>query len=187
MLLAGRNAKYNQKIPLSTGLVNGQALGAVSGVKFGVCTLRRHGCGVLAVYNALLLHQITLPLWQVVRRMERYAVLFAIFGTNPYALGCALRSFGLRSVRCKTKAALYAALEQGQHALFAYWTGKPLLSSIHIVCLQSGGKSLLVLNAYNRCDHAVSISPQALIDPSRMVAAFAIVPPDTRRGEVAKG
>lgn len=178
MLLAGRNAKYNQRIPLPTGIVNGQGLGAVSDVKFGICTLRRHGCGVLAVYNALLLHQITLPLWQVVRRMERYAVLLAIFGTNPYALGRALKSFGLCSVRCKTKEKLYAALAQGQHALFAYWTGKPLLSSIHIVCLQSGGEQLLVLNAYNRCDHAVAVSPQEMIGSSKMVAAFAIVPHD---------
>lgn len=51
---------YNP-IPLSDELMNGQSLGAVSGMKFGLGTIGKCGCEVIAVYNMLLLSGMPQP------------------------------------------------------------------------------------------------------------------------------
>ena len=53
-LLPKQNYKYNREIPLPAGLIHGQSLGAVSGMKFGLSNMSRSGCEVIAIYNALI-------------------------------------------------------------------------------------------------------------------------------------
>ena len=64
-----RNLKYNEEIPLPAGLIHGQSLGAVSGMKFGLSTVSYSGCEVIAVYNALLLSGRHLPFPVIARYM----------------------------------------------------------------------------------------------------------------------
>lgn len=183
-LLAGRNYAYNQTIPLPTGLVNGQALGAVSGVKFGVKTVARNGCGVLAICNALTLCGMNVPLAEVAYTMERYRVLWGLFGVNCYALGHALRQWKIQSKRLRSRQALQQALAENRVCLLAYWTGKPLCSTVHIVCLYAAeGGQATVFNLYNRCSTPQQQSVEKLCQKRRMVAAYAVLSHELHREE----
>ena len=86
-LLPKQNFRFNREIPLPEGLINGQALGAVSGMKFGLSNMGRSGCEVIAVYNSLLLHRRPVPFLEVARYMERFRVLFGFWGANFLFLG----------------------------------------------------------------------------------------------------
>lgn len=183
-LLAERNYQYNQTIPLPTGLVNGQALGAVSGVKFGIGTVARRGCGVLAIYNALVLSGVTVPLAEVAYGMERFRTLWGLLGTNPYALGRALRQWNIQSVRLRGKNALREAFDAQRICLLAYWTGRPFLSTMHIVCAcaEHGGK-IIVYNVYSNRDVPMRFSADELTERRRIVTAYAVLSHENHREE----
>lgn len=185
MLFAEKNYQYNQTIPLSTVPVNGQALGAVSGVKFGVGTLGKRGCGVLAVFNALALCGIAVPLAELTRYMERYRLLWAFFGVNFYALGRALRHFGVKSRRIGGLQAARDFLQQDQVMLMAYWTKKPFLSSAHIICLRGMGDGMAeVYNRYSRHPAAMTVPLKELYQ-RRVIVAFGIISHHAARKENA--
>ncbi|MBQ6042040.1 MAG: hypothetical protein IJL32_14865 [Oscillospiraceae bacterium] len=144
-----RNFRYNEKIPLPEGLINGQGLGAVSGMKFGLSNMSRSGCEVIAVYNALLLHGRRAQFLEIARYMERFRVLLGFWGTNFLSLGHCLKHYGLHAKRVRRPEPVAEALDSGKTVVFVYWCGKRLRSSVHTVCLQKGKSGLLVYNAYN--------------------------------------
>ena len=121
-----RNFRYNQKIPLPEGLINGQALGAVSGMKFGLSNMSRSGCEVIAVYNALLLHHKPAPFLEIARYMERFRVLLGFWGTNFFTLGHCMKHYGLHTDRVRQPEQVRDALMAGKTVVYVYWCGKRL-------------------------------------------------------------
>lgn len=183
-LLAGRNYAYNQTIPLPTGLVNGQALGAVSGVKFGVKTMAYNGCGVLAVSNALTLCGLNVPLADVAYVMERYRLFWGLLGVNFYALALALRKWNIRAKALWRRQALQQALSENRICLLAYWTAKPFRSSAHIVCLRAGKDGLAtVYNLYNRSSTPQQQPLEKLCGDRRMIVSFVVLSHALQREE----
>ena len=169
-----RNLRYNQKIPLPEGLINGQALGAVSGMKFGLSNMSRSGCEVIAVYNALLLHHKPAPFLEIARYMERFRVLAGFWGANFFALGHCMKHFGLLTDRVRHPEQVRDALMAGKTVVYVYWCGKRLRSSVHTVCLRRHGKGLHVYNAYNRCGHVYTAKFEDYLQKSRMIFGYII-------------
>jgi hypothetical protein len=172
--LPKKNLKYNREIPLSDGLINGQALGAVSGMKFGLSNMSRSGCEVIAVYNALLLHNRPADFLKIAHYMERFRMALGFWGTNFLALGHCLRRFGLRSSRTRRPAAAEAALKEGRYVMFVYWCGKRFRSSVHTVILHAEGETLCVYNAFNQCGKIFRASFEDYLVKRRMICAYII-------------
>lgn len=172
--LKKRNYRYNQTIPLPAGLINGQSLGAVSGMKFGLAAVRLSGCEIIAVYNALMLSGKPQPFREIACYMERYRVLAGFWGTNIFALGRCTGKFGVQAERVRQRSALEYALTEGKICLFVYWTGKRLLSSIHTVCMQAKGDQLWIYNASNRCGHAVQANMADYFSQRTMILGYII-------------
>lgn len=183
-LLAERNYQYNQTIPLPTELVNGQALGAVSGVKFGLGTVSWNGCGVLAVFNTLVLCGVVVPLAEVAYHMEQCRTLWGLLGVNPYTLGRALRRWKLQAERLRDDTALSDAFQAGRICLLAYWTGRPFFSTMHIVsaCAEPSGR-ILVYNIYSNRSTPMSLPLEHLCDQWHIVTAYAVVSHEIHREE----
>ncbi len=174
--LSTKNYEHNQKIPLPAEPINGQSLGAVSGMKFGRSTMSYSGCEVISVYNALLLEHRPQPFCEIARYMERFRVMLGFWGTNFLLLGHCLRHFGLRAKRVRSKEKLREAILRGQTCLFVYWVGKRFRSPVHTVCIrQSSEEWLAVYNAYNNCDHVIDV-PRAEWLSRRMIFAYLIEP-----------
>lgn len=185
ILFAKKNYQYNQTIPLPTVPVSGQALGAVSGVKFGVGTLGKRGCGVITIFNALILCGVPVPLAEVTQYMERYRLLGGLFGVNFFALSRAMRHFGVQAKRIKGLRAAQDFLQQDQVMMMAYWTKKPFLSSAHIICLCGMGNGMAqVYNRYSRHPSAVTDSLEELYR-RRVIVAFGITSHNAARKENA--
>ena len=82
-------------------MINGQAVGRVADLRYGLCRMSFNGCEVIAVYNALVYTGKTAVLTDVARHMERYRMLMGIFGCDPYKIGKALEHFGVSGRRVK--------------------------------------------------------------------------------------
>ena len=107
-------------------MINGQALGAVSQLRYGLCRMSFNGCEVISVYNALTYLGKAAPLPEIALYMEHFRMLMGIFGCYAGRIGRALEKFGAEYVR--------ADKYRGEKAfIVSYWTGRPFLSSIHTV------------------------------------------------------
>lgn len=129
-------------IPEGGGYINGQALGTVSRLKFGLCRLGYNGCGCIAVYNALVFLGRRIPLHQIVRSMERYRLFFGMFGFNPYRIGRILTQFGISFTRSDPP-------ENSDAFIISYRTRKGIFSPVHTVFCVREDDGVTVFNRYN--------------------------------------
>ena len=173
-IFSRRNFRYNQKIPLPEGPINGQALGAVSGMKFGLSNMSRSGCEVIAVYNALLLHHKRVPFTEIARYMERFRVLLGFWGTDFWVLGHCLKHYGLKAQRVREPEKVRDAIMAGRIVVYVYWCGKRFRSSVHTVCLRRHGDHMHVYNAYNKCGHVYTAKYADYLQKSKMIYGYII-------------
>jgi hypothetical protein len=170
-MISGRNLRHNTELvePPETGkMINGQGLGRVSQLRYGICRMSWCGCEVIAVHNALVYLGMPRPIAEISRYMERFRVLVGFFGCNAYKLGKALEHFGAVCKRSK---------EPGEAKAFiiTFWTGRVLMSSVHTVfCVREGG-SIRVYNIFNTCPEArLYSSVEAFIGRHKPIVVYII-------------
>ncbi len=125
-------------------MINGQGLGNVSKLRYGLCPMSFNGCEVISVYNALQYIGKPQKLQDIAFFLEKYRMLLGFFGCNMFRLGKALEKFGADYERCDSVKGLPAFI-------VSFWTGKPFLSTVHTVfCVREKGR-ICVYNRYNNC------------------------------------
>lgn len=125
-------------------MINGQACGAVSGFRYGICPMSFNGCEVIAVHNALVWLGIPQKLADIAFCMERFRVLMGLFGCNAYKIGKALSFFGAENIRSRDMA-------ESSAYIVVFWTKIPFLSSIHTVFCVRTDSGTEVYNSSNGC------------------------------------
>ncbi len=173
MIKGSRKYNLSQNITLKDHffphrMINGQGLGDVSRMRYGLCHMSFNGCEVISVYNALQYLDIPQPLHEVAFYMERYKVLLGIFGCSPYKLGKALEHFGAAFERLK---------EPGDEEAFivSFWTKHRFLSSIHTVFCVRTPQGIRVYNRYNNYpDVQVCPDIESIIGKLRPIAVYAV-------------
>lgn len=127
-------------------MINGQGLGLVSKLRYGICRMSFNGCEVIAVHNALVYLEKPEALKDIAFYMERFRLLMGFFGCNVFMLGRALRHFGAECPRIKST-------EAAEAFIITFWTKLPFLSPIHTVfCVRTAG-GIKVYNRYNNVGH----------------------------------
>lgn len=150
------------------GFISGQALGAVSRMKYGLCRMSFNGCECIAVYNALVYLGMNPGLSSVVLRLERYKMLFGIFGCNPHRLGRVLMQYGADFYETDNP-------EAADAFIISYWTGRRFFSSIHTVFCRRCGDTIKVYNRYNNSAEAYCCKSAAeLTGGQKPISAYII-------------
>lgn len=146
--------------------INGQALGAVSEMRYGLCRMSYNGCGSIAVYNALVYLGMKPSLSDIAVRLERYRILFGIFGCNPKRIGRVLIEY-----RADFRHTDHIS---GRGAyIISFWTGKRFLSHIHTIFCTVDEKGVTAYNRYNKKASAVKYSStEELLKGKSLVAAY---------------
>lgn len=141
-MLRKRRFRRNKVLEQSMqgGYINGQGMGIVSRMRYGICRMSFNGCECIAVYNAMVYLGKNPELSEIVLRLESYRIFFGIFGCNPHKIGKVLNKLGADFRKAGS------ADENGAY-IISYWTGKKFLSSLHTVfCVKSDN----CLKIYNR-------------------------------------
>ena len=132
------------KQPEHGSMINGQALGEVSQLRYGLFPMSFNGCELIAICNALCRLGKPRNITEIAQFMERYSVLLGLFGCNVYRVGKGLEKFGVPFRRADS-------ISDAEMFIVSYWTGRVLMSSVHTVfCTQENGV-ITVYNCANRC------------------------------------
>ena len=149
-------------------MINGQAKGSVSSLRYGICPMSFNGCEVIAVHNALVYLGKPQPLSEIAFYMERFRVLMGFFGCNAFSLGKALEHFGAGYDRV-------SSAEDADAFIMTFWTRRPFLSMIHTVfCVREAGV-IKVYNRYNNvCTTEICRSVEELAKKRCIIAIYKI-------------
>ncbi|MBQ9899175.1 MAG: hypothetical protein IJM44_06960 [Ruminococcus sp.] len=173
MLIKGTK-KYNLRhnterteAPAEGCMINGQGLGAVSKLRYGLCPMSFNGCEIISVYNALVYLNKPRPLSEIAFYMERYRLLFGVFGCDPYKLGKVLGHYG-------------AAFERSEEAgdakafIISYWTGRRFMSSLHTVFCVRTARGIEVYNRYNDVPEVRTVRSAKELGRGKPIAVYVI-------------
>lgn len=146
--------------------INGQALGTVSRLRYGLCRMRYNGCEAIAVYNALVYLQRPAMLSVVAVSLESFKLFFGIFGCNPWRIG----KFLIRHDVYYTRTGDIS--DPGAY-IMSFWTGKRFFPHIHtIFCTVEEGR-VTAYNRYNKVPEPVVYgSTEELLKGKRLITAY---------------
>ncbi|MEE0639683.1 MAG: hypothetical protein UCK33_07970, partial [Acutalibacteraceae bacterium] len=86
-MLEKPNYKFNKNMPIPDRFINGQALGMVSRLRYGLFPMSYNGCEIIAVYNYMRLHGVKTNMADLALEIyPKGSVLMGLFGSNPYML-----------------------------------------------------------------------------------------------------
>lgn len=86
-MLEKPNYKFNKNMPMPDRFINGQALGMVSRLRYGLFPMSYNGCEIIAVYNYMRLHGVKTNMADLALEIyPKGSVLMGLFGSNPYML-----------------------------------------------------------------------------------------------------
>ena len=164
------NYAKNKTVKIREGFLNGQATEELSGLRYGLSTVGKTGCGTLAVYNALLMLGHPEPLPKIIREMELYCCsCFGFLGTMNLMLPIFFRR---RGISCRLRFSYRKAFES-RYAVVAFWTKRPVFSGAHIVFLTRENDGFQVYNRYsNRRTVYRYQTPKELVPRSRFMLAI---------------
>lgn len=148
--IAQRNLKFNQNFEIC-GLINGQGIPPVKDMRFGFVNIAWSGCGIIAVYNALLLLDNFHPFCEVVAWGDlRASRAFGFLGTSPRKTRRLFQKLGytVRTISDKRLFDVYA--RTADVCLFTFWNQKGhICRGMHTVCVQYQAGCLNVYNLTN--------------------------------------
>ena len=121
-MLEKPNYKFNKNMPMPDRFINGQALGMVSRLRYGLFPMSYNGCEIIAVYNYMRLHCVKTNMADLALEIyPKGSVLMGLFGSNPYMLRYYFQKRGM-----------------SEHGITDYERFKPpLQSSLHTVAVES--------------------------------------------------
>lgn len=146
-----RNAAFNRQFQVS-GPINGQGLSPVKDMRYGISSISRTGCGVIAVYNALLLLGNPHRFHDVIAWGEqKAAAAFGLLGTLPWKPKRLFQRLGYTTAAVTDEALFDRCAQDADVCLFTYWNQKGLIrQGMHTVCLQYQSGVIDVYNLFNR-------------------------------------
>ena len=143
---------YNKANDIKWGFINGQELGKVSRLKYGLFRMAYNGCEVIAVYNALQLKGKGLPISLVAFEMEinGSSMLYGVFGSNPHFIGNYLYFHKIRYTKATSVNAMKKLIRNNGVYIITFWTGRAYRTSIHTIAFKYRNGIYTVYNDSNR-------------------------------------
>ena len=115
-------------------------------------TVDKVGCGIVAVYNALLRCGESVDFNDLLRSMEKLRMpwLFGLFGTKPHSLGRVFREYNIPYKKYGSVRHFSQALAKAHAGIVCSWN--PGLRGIHFYCVYYSDKEKCIysLNYYNQ-------------------------------------
>ena len=170
------NYERNLAHKLGDKMINGQGMGEVSKLRYGLCPMSFNGCEVISVYNALQYIGKPQKLQDIAFFLEKYRMLLGFFGCNMFQLGKALDKFGADYERRDSIKGLPAFI-------VSFWTGRPFLSAAHTVFCVRENDRICIYNRYNNCDTVRYVKkPAEIFGKHKPIVVYYIKKPEHDSG-----
>ena len=170
-MITERNYRYNSGIYKKSfygRMINGQGVGYVADMRYGICSMSFNGCEVIAVHNALVYMKKAYPIHAVSRYMERFRMLAGFFGCNPHRIGDALGHYGITYRKSRQ-------IGKSEVFIVSFWTGRRFFSTIHTVFCVRKNNQLLVFNRFNdRPDVSMYRDSTEFAERKKIIAVYTI-------------
>lgn len=150
--IALKNYENNKCQTSPKKLINGQ--GEYSHFRFGLCTLDRVGCGIIAFYNILRLLKESVKFEDLILEMETNrteTIPFGFFGINPFCMKKMFSSYGICFERFFSLSRLEKTREDGTIFLLTFWNDpKNWFRGAHTVAVRDRKTFFEVYNRNNQ-------------------------------------
>lgn len=148
--MSRRNLALNRQFEIN-GPINGQGLPPVKDMRYGISNIERAGCGVIAVYNALLLLGNLHRFQDVIAWGNRKAAaVFGLLGTLPWGPKRLFQRLGYTVAAVTDEAFFDRCAQHADVCLFTYWNQKgDIRQGMHTVCLPYRSGAIDVYNLFN--------------------------------------
>lgn len=146
------NYKHNKSIALPDGTINGQGMGEISKLYYGIMPMSWNGCEIIAVYNLLLIsgHDI-IPMADIAKEIYPYgSICWGFFGSDPNRLIKFFRSHDITVHHTRDFSAFKSIFKGQRYGIVAFWNGRRMASSLHTVCIENRDGKIIVYNRSNR-------------------------------------
>ncbi|MBQ8942640.1 MAG: hypothetical protein IJ062_12465 [Firmicutes bacterium] len=143
MSLAEKNRLHNKNF-ITKGFIYSQRRRDIAEMRFGLKPMWYNGCGIIAVYNALLLLGFQEDFRKITEYFERRGkMLWGLFGTKPWSIIRYFKKSGFKIKLCRPKNA-----ENGVYVI-TVWNKRP---GMHYMALKKAPDGIQVYNGYRRHD-----------------------------------
>lgn len=173
--IAEKNYAVNQSNPEPGDMINGQ--GTLTGYRFGLCTLDRVGCGIIAVYNALRLLKTPVKFIDLIREFETNfteTIPFGFFGINPFSMKKYFEAHFIAYSVFHSIAWLEKMKDNGGVYVLTYLNdAKKLTKGAHTVAVQFINGKFVVYNLTNNKKEASIFDTAAeIIDDGMLIRGY---------------
>ena len=170
-MLEKQNYRINQTVELPPDFINGQGVGAVSSMRYGLWPMSWNGCEMIAVYNAahLLGHHeeladICLELY------PQTSIAMGFFGSNVLRLGRYFEKRGIPFEKTFDYNAFFNELPRCRCGILSFWNHRRLFGSLHTVMVRWDAErgQLWEYNKTNGKDVPVPHDARALVTNKKL-------------------
>ena len=152
--MAANHLAYNKSIELEDGYINGQAVGNVAEMKYGIWRIASNGCELIAIYNVLYAMGKKRDLANIIYDFEINGGIWmeGMFGTKPSAVGKYLKGKKLALTTYYATKKIDANTTKGDICVIIYFhTGV----MIHTVMTKKNSEDSI--DVYNRYSNSSSV------------------------------
>ena len=169
------NYEIKKYIKLGKGTVNGQGVGPVSQMRYGLFPMSYNGCEMIAIYNFLYLEKIDNPdLAKIAFEMyPKSGVLMGVFGSNPYLLHKYFDNRNIKIKRYYNIKSFFKQLESSKYGIVSFWNAYHPFHGLHTVCVESIKNGIRVYNRSNKKDVPVDYNDYSeFVDRARFICGY---------------
>lgn len=175
--IGNRNYLENKKLEHPNGYLYGQA--SLRGDRFGLTTMDKVGCGIVAAYNALKLLGQPTPIAELILEFETNGtetIPFGFFGINPYSLQKFFFAHHI-SFYVLTSENAEKCREEGAVYIFTFWLNakNPFKGAHHVAAQYREGK----YEVYNRYNNSTDVSRAdsvaKIIGKGRFIRGYSLI------------
>lgn len=149
--IAERNYRENQTLENHVAIINGQ--GRFDKYRFGLSSINRVGCGIIAIHNSLCLLEEKSDFTNLIREFETNkteTIPFGFWGINPFSMKKFFDTHSISYKKIYSSSSLEKEIAEGGIYVITFWNDKKRISSgAHSVALNYINGKFRVFNSGN--------------------------------------
>ena len=150
--------ELNRKVNIITEkygeLINGQGLGYVSKMRYGLFPMSYNGCEMIAIYNLMLLeghkgHTLTDICYKM---YDTSCVFCGLLGSNVYVLDRYFLRLGMPVDKIFDRDGFFRRLSNSRYGIISFWNTNSPFDGVHTVCIERTEDGYRIYNRSNKRD-----------------------------------